>query len=46
MHLWQLFPETRLHPADPLGKAQGRLLVEKFTKMIPKYYGVSGEGEG
>lgn len=36
----ELFPETRLHPADPLGKAQGRLLVEKFTKMIPKYYGI------
>ena len=41
--MWQLYPETSLHPRDPLAKAQGRLLVERFTKMIPKYYGVSRE---
>jgi len=36
----ELYPETSLHPRDPLAKAQGRLLVERFTKMIPKYYGI------
>jgi len=36
----ELFPDTALHAKDPLEKAQGRLLVEKYSKMIPKYYGI------
>merc|ERR1712079_997887 len=36
----ELFPETQLHSKDPLEKAQGRLLVEKFSKIIPKFYGI------
>jgi len=36
----ELFPETQLHSRDPLEKAQGRLLVEKFSKIIPKFYGI------
>eukprot|EP00092_Neocalanus_flemingeri_P006886 GFUD01007433.1.p1 GENE.GFUD01007433.1~~GFUD01007433.1.p1 ORF type:complete len:256 (+),score=64.70 GFUD01007433.1:174-941(+) len=36
----ELYPSTALHPKDPLDKAMGRLLVEKFAKMIKPYYGV------
>ena len=36
----QLEPATALHPLDPLQKAKGRLLVEKFGKMRAPYYGV------
>ena len=33
-------PSTPLHSPDPLEKAQGRLLVERFSKMIRPFYGV------
>merc|ERR1712215_21827 len=36
----ELDSSTALHPADPLDKAMGRLLVEKFGKMRAPYYGV------
>jgi len=36
----ELYPSTPLHSADPVEKAMGRLLVEKFGKMIKPYYGV------
>eukprot|EP00091_Calanus_sinicus_P004131 TRINITY_DN14348_c0_g1_i1.p1 TRINITY_DN14348_c0_g1~~TRINITY_DN14348_c0_g1_i1.p1 ORF type:complete len:148 (-),score=51.06 TRINITY_DN14348_c0_g1_i1:278-721(-) len=36
----ELEPATALHPLDPLEKAMGRLLVEKFGKMRAPYYGV------
>ena len=32
------FPETRLHPKDPYEKAEGRLLLERFAKLIPSFY--------
>ena len=40
------FPETRLHPEDPYEKAEGRLLLEKFTKFIPSFYKVVWGGWG
>jgi len=36
----ELYPETSLHPKDPLKKAKGRLLVEKFGKIRAPYYGI------
>ena len=39
------FPETKLHPADPYEKAEGRLLLEKFTKLIPSFYKIYKAGQ-
>jgi len=36
----ELFPASHLHSKDPLEKAQGRLLVELYSKAIPPYYGI------
>merc|ERR1712154_148081 len=40
------FPQTKLHPEDPYEKAEGRLLLEKFTKFIPSFYKVVWGGWG
>ena len=40
------FPETQLHPKDPYEKAEGRLLLERFTKFIPSFYKVAWGGWG
>ena len=39
------FPETKLHPADPYERAEGRLLLEKFTKLIPSFYKIYKAGQ-
>ena len=37
----EAFPEIPLHPQDPLDKAQGRLRVEKYGKLVGNFYKIA-----
>ena len=39
------FPETKLHPEDPYEKAEGRLLLDRFSRLIPSFYKLYKDGQ-
>ncbi|KAM4730283.1 glutathione S-transferase omega-1-like [Anableps anableps] len=40
-YLDELYPEKRLLPATPFGKAQQRMMLEHFSKIIPHLFKIS-----
>ncbi|XP_041866470.1 glutathione S-transferase omega-1-like [Melanotaenia boesemani] len=46
-YLDEVYPEKKLLPSSPYGKAQQKMMLEHFSKVIPYYYKITaGRGKG
>lgn len=40
-YLDEVYPEKKLNPSTPFGKAQQRMMLEHFSKVVPYFYKIS-----
>ncbi|KAA0717955.1 Glutathione S-transferase omega-1 [Triplophysa tibetana] len=45
-YLEEVFPQKKLCPADPFERAQHKMLLENFSKVVPYFYKLSMSKEG